>query len=83
MQKRGHKRVRKAAGQQVSLAAGSEVDSQHQRVFRAANCTAFTHFLGGFAGLWTNRIVAGAAVLGCAKPSPEELPPAPLYSPIR
>ncbi len=72
-----NKRVRKGAGQQVRLTV-----SQHQPSYWAANCTASTHFLGGFAGLWTNRIGPGAAVLGCAKTCPEELPHAPpLHSP--
>lgn len=57
-----------------------ETDSQ--QAFRAANCTLSTHCLGGFTGLWTNRIGAVAAVLGRAKTGPEELPPAPSYSPI-
>lgn len=64
---------RKAAGQQVRGG---------RTALAAANCAAASHFHRGFTGLWTNRIGARAAVLGCAKTCPEELhpthPPAPI-----
>lgn len=55
-----HKGV-KVAGHQVKLPAASRSGSL---------CCC-----GGFTGLWTNRIGARAAILGCAKTCPEEIHP--------
>lgn len=62
------------------VAGWDEADSE--RALAAANCSASTRCLGGFAGFWTNPIEAGAAVLDCAKTCPEEHPPAPSTPPI-
>lgn len=61
------------------VAGWGEADSE--RALAAANCSASTRCLGGFAGFWTNRIEAGAVVLDCDKTCPEEHPPAPSSPP--
>lgn len=47
----------------------------HQVKLPAASRSSSLHCCGGFTGLWTNRIGARAAILGCAKTCPEEIHP--------